>query len=278
MRKLTAMLLITLFTIFFVIPAYADEIQVVIDGINVVFADQHPVIVDGRTLVPVRGVFEHMNFNVNWNEFTSTVTMTSYDTSVTIRSSDLFFAINESQIFPEVPPQIINGRFMLPLRAVAEAVNVDVEWLEGPRMIVMVSPGLEEIELEPEPEPANNADYFERRVFELTNMERVNSGVAPLRWNDSLAYISRQHSRDMAANNSMSHMGSDGSTPWDRMSRAGIPWEAAAENVAWGQRTAEAVVSAWMDSESHRDNILDPTLRQLGVGFADFYWTQKFTD
>ena len=136
-------------------------------------------------------------------------------------------------------------------------------------------PEHEPIEEQPLPEPGNNADYFERRVFELTNIERVNRGINPFQWNDSLTYISRQHSKDMAANGFMSHAGSDGSSPWDRMDRAGIPFGAAAENVAEGQRTPEEVVNSWMNSEGHRRNILSEHFTEIGNKYSEMLADNK---
>ncbi|MGA7936518.1 MAG: CAP domain-containing protein, partial [Kovacikia sp.] len=62
----------------------------------------------------------------------------------------------------------------------------------------------------------------------------------------------------------------------DRFIQAGYRWSAAAENVAQGQQTPEAVVQSWMNSPHHRDNLLSPGYQDLGVGYANNYWTQDF--
>ena len=127
------------------------------------------------------------------------------------------------------------------------------------------------------------ANEFEWEVFKLTNIERVNRGLAPFEWHTVLASVARGHSEDMADNNFMDHTGSDGSSPFDRMSRAGILYSSAAENVAAGYQTPEDVVAGWMASEGHRNNILNSGLTHLGVGYAynsgsyyRHYWTQAF--
>jgi uncharacterized protein YkwD len=61
----------------------------------------------------------------------------------------------------------------------------------------------------------------------------------------------------------------------------GIHFTAAGENIAYGQRTPEEVMNAWMNSSGHRANILNPSYNQIGVGVAKsangtFYWTQEF--
>jgi len=137
------------------------------------------------------------------------------------------------------------------------------------------------------PEQPAYVASFERQVFDLTNTERVNYGLTPFLWHDVLSRVSRDHSIDMARGNFMSHTGSDGTSARQRMENAGLNvangvtgWS---ENVARGQRTPEAVVTAWMNSTGHRANILNENRTHLGVGFAYFsgdsmptYWTQKF--
>ena len=120
------------------------------------------------------------------------------------------------------------------------------------------------------------ANNFERRVFELTNVERAKHGVPPLQWDNKLGAAARAHSEDMARNNFMSHTGSNGSNLGERVTRAGFNWSRVAENVAAGQQTPEAVINSWMNSPGHRTNILDPTLTHLGVGFVSNRWTQNF--
>ncbi|MCL2015071.1 MAG: CAP domain-containing protein [Defluviitaleaceae bacterium] len=122
------------------------------------------------------------------------------------------------------------------------------------------------------------AEEFERRIFELTNIERANNGVPALIWDDSLASAARLHSEDMATNNFFSHTGSDGSSFSQRMQRAGFTG-AAAENIAFNS-TPESTMQAWMNSAGHRANILDSRNTHLGVGFSQAggssLVTQKF--
>ena len=126
------------------------------------------------------------------------------------------------------------------------------------------------------PDGPSEADIFEQRVLELVNIERANHGVSPLAWHAGLGAISRAHSEDMVRRGFFAHTCPSGRTPRDRMRAAGIRYSFAAENIAAGQRTPESVVTAWMNSPGHRNNILHPSLRHLGVGFYNFHWTQKF--
>ena len=110
--------------------AYANDISVTINGNAVDFAGQGPVIADGRTLVPIRAVFETLGFGVDWNEATQLVTLTRNTDIVTLFVGVDSFVSN-GNVFPlDVPAQIIEGRTLLPIRAVLESVGYDLGWDE----------------------------------------------------------------------------------------------------------------------------------------------------
>ncbi|WP_345548273.1 CAP domain-containing protein [Streptomyces lannensis] len=116
------------------------------------------------------------------------------------------------------------------------------------------------------------------RVVELVNAERAKVGCSPLTVNAKLTKAAQAHSEDMAAHANMSHTGSDGSAPGDRITRAGYDWSSYGENVAYGYATPEAVMAGWMSSPGHKANILDCGFKEIGVGLAqpNDYWTQDF--
>ncbi|MFG2140963.1 CAP domain-containing protein [Streptomyces sp. NPDC048650] len=116
------------------------------------------------------------------------------------------------------------------------------------------------------------------RVVELVNNERSKAGCAPLTVNSALTKAAQNHSEDMAAHRNMSHTGSDGSSPEDRITSAGYNWNAYGENVAYGYSTPESVMDGWMSSPGHKRNILDCSFKEIGVGLAQpgDYWTQDF--
>jgi uncharacterized protein YkwD len=89
----------------------------------------------------------------------------------------------------------------------------------------------------------------------------------------------------MVTNDFFGHTGSDGSSPGDRISRQGYSWTTFAENVGAGYASPAAVVQGWMNSSGHRANILNSSVRHIGVGFVysteasyDYYWTAVFAD
>jgi uncharacterized protein YkwD len=99
------------------------------------------------------------------------------------------------------------------------------------------------------------------------------SPAGPLTWNDTLALVARKHSQDMAANDRLSHLGSDGSFVDERISATGFQWTLYAENLLKGGATEKAAIETWLQSEAHCKNIMNPGLREFGVGTSGPYWT-----
>ncbi|SCF32557.1 Uncharacterized conserved protein YkwD, contains CAP (CSP/antigen 5/PR1) domain [Micromonospora viridifaciens] len=118
-----------------------------------------------------------------------------------------------------------------------------------------------------------------RQVVDLVNKERARADCKALAVDDKLMLAAQRHSKDQADHKTMSHDGSDGSDPGDRLDRVGYAWRAYGENVAWNQQTPAAVMDAWMKSPGHRANILNCSFTEIGVGVARSngpYWTQDF--
>lgn len=112
-------------------------------------------------------------------------------------------------------------------------------------------------------------------VVTLANSERAAAGCEPLRVDERLTTASQKHSEDMAARDYMAHDTPEGTTPAQRATEAGYDaWSG--ENVAAGQRSADEVMDAWMNSDGHRANILNCDFKAIGVGEADGRWTQNF--
>ena len=125
------------------------------------------------------------------------------------------------------------------------------------------------------------------QVLKLTNAERTQAGLQPLKLNSPLINAAQDHSDDMAEDDFFSHTGVDGSSVGDRVQESGYQYSTVGENIAAGQRTAAEVVEAWMNSPGHRANILNPDFTEIGVGYAfletdtgsvnyNHYWTQVF--
>jgi len=138
----------------------------------------------------------------------------------------------------------------------------------------------------PDVSPATaNEDATAAEALSLINQQRAAGctcgttsmpPVAALRLNDQLRTAAQVHANDMAIMGKMQHRGSDGSNVSARVSRAGFDWTAVAENIAWNQRSVEAVVNAWINSEGHCKNLMNERYRFMGFGETDFYWAQVF--
>ena len=119
---------------------------------------------------------------------------------------------------------------------------------------------------------------YENEVIRLVNEIRVKNGLSPLTADWELSRVARYKSQDMKDNNYFSHTSPIYGSPFTMMKNFGISYRSAAENIARGQKTPQAVVNGWMNSSGHRANILNATYKKIGVGYVPSgnYWTQMF--
>jgi uncharacterized protein YkwD len=142
------------------------------------------------------------------------------------------------------------------------------------------------------PSPADR-QAISRRVLELTNQARSHPrrcgteafpAAQPLTLAPAtLERAASEHSQDMASHDYMDHTGYDGSTPADRVSRAGYKWRTIGENLASGIMTPEDAVNGWVGSPHHCENLMSPRFTEMAVAYAvnpsssgEIYWTQLF--
>ncbi|MDN3357205.1 CAP domain-containing protein [Actinomadura sp. DC4] len=116
-------------------------------------------------------------------------------------------------------------------------------------------------------------------AVKLTNSERAKHGCSALRNDPHLRAAAYAHSKDMRVKKYFEHNSPDGKTPWDRIKAAGYS-QPGAENIAMGYATAQAVLDGWMNSPGHRANILNCSLKAVGIGVeygpGGPWWTQDF--
>jgi hypothetical protein len=115
----------------------AQAISVTVDGNPVQFANVGPQYVNGRVLVPLRGVFEEMGAYVDWNASTRTVMASRGDTDVRLRIGDREAMVNGRRELLDVPAQIFRGSTMVPLRFISEALGADVQWADARREVMI---------------------------------------------------------------------------------------------------------------------------------------------
>lgn len=103
---------------------------------------------------------------------------------------------------------------------------------------------------------------------DLINAYRKSKGLKPLTLNAQLTAAAKEHSRDLARWDRISHFGSDGSNPWDRVKRTGYNAKTAAENVGTGQTTIEEVMRGWQQSPGHNKNLLMADVEHIGIALV----------
>lgn len=119
---------------------------------------------------------------------------------------------------------------------------------------------------------------YENEVIRLVNEIRVKNGLNTLTADWELSRVARYKSQDMKDNNYFSHTSPVYGSPFDMIKNFGISYRSAAENIAKGQKTPQAVMNGWMNSSGHRANILNSSYKKIGVGYvaSGNYWTQMF--
>lgn len=138
----------------------------------------------------------------------------------------------------------------------------------------------------PENTPNNDAEQdsehasYIRQIIRLVNKERAKEGLSALTENSKINAAAQVRAREIVT--SFSHTRPNGSSFATALKEQGVSYRRAGENIAWGQRTPEEVVTAWMNSPGHRANILNPSFKAIGIGYykdaSDVkYWTQLFT-
>ena len=103
---------------------------------------------------------------------------------------------------------------------------------------------------------------------EAINKYRKEQGLKPLQLNAALVGAAKAHAKDLAKWDRISHFGSDGSSPWDRVKRAGYNAKLAAENVGTGQASFEEVLKGWKDSPGHNKNLLLSDAEHMGIALV----------
>lgn len=132
------------------------------------------------------------------------------------------------------------------------------------------------------PENSHGED-FRQEVLDLVNVERAKNGLVALEMGDEKLMAAAQiRAQEIAVVES--HTRPNGTSCFTVLKECGVADSAAGENAAWGSVSPQEVVAAWMNSEGHRANILNPDARKMGVGYYydgasqwGHQWIQLFT-
>jgi uncharacterized YkwD family protein len=126
---------------------------------------------------------------------------------------------------------------------------------------------------------ANTASVssYANQVVSLVNKERAKAGLSSLASDSALSSMALVKAKDMYNNNYFSHTSPTYGSPFAMMKAFGIKYSYAGENIAKGQKTPQEVMTAWMNSPGHRQNILSPNFTKIGVAYYNAEWVQEFT-
>ncbi len=125
------------------------------------------------------------------------------------------------------------------------------------------------------------SDTYQLQVLDLVNEERLSRDIIPLKLNDQVQQAAQVRANEIVT--VLGHTRPDGRSCFTALDEAGVSRFCAGENIAAGQSTPESVMNSWMNSKSHRDNILDPSYTEMGIGYLRTssgkygrYWVQMF--
>jgi uncharacterized protein YkwD len=108
------------------------------------------------------------------------------------------------------------------------------------------------------------------------NQLRRQAGAAPLVLNSQLTAAAAGHANDMAVKKYFSHTSKDGRSPGQRITATGYRYSTYGENIAWGYADWNAAITAWMQSQGHRANILNARFKHIGLGVKNRYYVTDF--
>jgi uncharacterized protein YkwD len=165
-------------------------------------------------------------------------------------------------------------------------------------LVVMVGLNASKATAAPAPKPISasiamtSSESAELQMFQLLNNDRTAPAQAaeagpnaqPLTWDPRLAAVARARAQELANGAAFQHVAADGSQPWDRLNKAGIPWVGMGENLAITQSIAQAEAAFMNEAkfqDNHRGNIVNKTFTSVGIGIAvgqdgTIYITEEF--
>lgn len=120
------------------VHAASSQIKIYIDG-SELQADQGPAVINYRTLVPLRAIFEALDAKVTWNSRTETIVAQKGDTTVTLALGSNVATINNTTVYMDVPARTLNNRTLVPVRFVSEALGEDVRWDEAAQSVYITT-------------------------------------------------------------------------------------------------------------------------------------------
>lgn len=267
-------------------PAYAESCY------NNVLADKLTTnnscaLSQNSNFIPAENLLDCLGMKAEWDAENKCLYAENGESELSINLNSCELWLNGECINLDSAPFEENGKVFVSAQTICDVLSC-IHKFDGINGVVIGSGNILCPTAEPTQTPAvqptqapSNLSDMEQEVLTLVNKVRSENGLSPLAWADDVANVARAHSKDMIDRSFFSHTNPDGLSPFDRLNNNGISFRSAAENIAYGQRTAEAVMDAWMNSSGHRANILNKNVTEIGIGAAKnqngtIYWTQVF--
>ncbi len=144
--KIFSVCLMIIVILSYIVPSLADSIVKVYLNDTMIEFDVNPIVVNGRTLVPIRAIFEKLGADVDWDNDTNTATAKKGNKKVLIKIDSEKMYVNDEVKVLDVPAMLYNSRTLVPLRAVSEAFDCEVMWNEESNTVNIYNTDLEETE------------------------------------------------------------------------------------------------------------------------------------
>jgi len=217
-----------------------------------------------------------INFNCNKNpETNGEITEPDVDTDIPEQDTDIPEQDNNTPEVTDVPEQDNNTPEITDVpeldNSTPEVTNVPEQDNHTPEPIVTATPVITNT-------PVTENTDFVSQVAELVNAERAKVGLSPVTLDTTLSKAAQVRAKEIV--NQFSHTRPNGSSFSTAITEQGFSFRGSGENIAYGQKTPQAVMNAWMNSDGHRANILNAKYTKIGVGYYQTngvnYWTQLF--
>ena len=139
-------------------------IKVTLNGIELEF-DVQPQLINDRTMVPMRKIFESMDTSVEWQEDTQTILAIKDDIVITMQIGNNVININGTDFELDVPPQLVNDRTLIPVRAIAESLEAQVDWDEDTQTVIITNEDTQTATVTNEDDkPFREAEFYEENT------------------------------------------------------------------------------------------------------------------
>ncbi len=138
-KKILLLLLVALLFALSVTPALASNVKVKVGGELIKF-DVKPQIINNRTMVPLRKIFETLDATVEWDGDAKTVTATKDDTTISLTIDSPTMYVNGKAVTLDSPACLVDNRTLVPVRAISEGFNLKVDWDDNTRTVRVRKP------------------------------------------------------------------------------------------------------------------------------------------